>query len=215
MKIAFLHTSKSHINLFSEIVKKVNPAIKMTHYVNEELLEFSKKTGEANQQGFRDEVDKIRGIENGFIICTCSTYGAFCEDKKNIFRIDQPIAEYIISNFSNIGIAYTLDSTKEISKKLLEEIADETSNSIHITEIDCSDFWRWFEQGDIEKYEVGIANRIKQKSANFEVVFLAQASMEGAKKYFLDEKYKVVSSPEFGVKKYLEMMFNIEASLKT
>lgn len=187
----------------------VNPTVEVTHYVNEELLAFSKITGKADEKGFRDEVAKIRVIESSFVICTCSTYGAFCNDKKNVFRIDQPIAEYIISNFSNIGVVYTLNSTKEVSKKLLEKIANKKGKSIQITEIDCSDCWARFEQGEIEKYESGIANLVRQEAKKIEVIFLAQASMEGVKKYLLEEKYKVVSSSEFGVKKYLEMMSKI------
>lgn len=97
-----------------------------------------------------------------------------------------------------------MSSTKKTSKALIERLAKERKKSIQMIEIDCSICWQWFEKEDMERYEVEIANQIKLQTEHIEVVFLAQASMEGAKKYLTNEKYEVVSSPEFGVKRYLE-----------
>lgn len=205
MKITFLHTSNSHINRFEKIVKEIDENIETEHFVNEEILEAALKTGNIDANGFIKEIGRIKTGTYGKIICTCSTYGELCDDK-DVFRIDKPIAENIVSKYSKIGIAFTAISTKEKSKSLLKKIAKKQGEQIEIIEINCEDCWRWFQEGEIKKYSSEIANRIKQKRNDFEVVFLAQASMEGAKEYLVNENYKTVSSPKFGIEKYVELI---------
>jgi len=204
MKLTFLHTSKSHIKRFEAIIQKLDGTIQIQHYVNEKLLEHAIKLGQVDKIGFQNEINRIRkdGMES--IICTCSTYGELCNPDKNIFRIDQPAGEYLVSNFSKIGIAFTVDSTKNTSKSLLEKLAKEIKKPIQIIEIDCQHAWEWFEKGVMNNYEFEIASQIKNVAKNVEAIFLAQASMEGAKKYLVEETFEVVSSPEFGVSKILE-----------
>ena len=48
-----------------------------------------------------------------------------------------------------------------------------------------------------------IAKKIKSFENDVEVVFLAQASMEGSINYLKDFSKKIYSSPEFGIKEYL------------
>ena len=45
MDIAFLHTSKTHVDRFEKIIKLVNNTIKTKHYVNEDLLKHTLLTG--------------------------------------------------------------------------------------------------------------------------------------------------------------------------
>ncbi len=204
MKITLLHTSNAHVKRFDRIAESIGKSIEIEHHVNEELLEIAKSTGQIDRVHFEKELMKIRENNGKFIICTCSTYGNLCDENDKVYRIDKPIAEYIVSNFSNIGIAYTIASTKKISQALIEEIAKINQKPINLFEIDCQSCWNWFEKGEFEKYEREIANQIKNKADKYEVVFLAQASMEGAKNYLKNENYKVVSSPEYGMKNYIE-----------
>jgi len=108
----------------------------------------------------------------------------------------------------NWKIAFTTKSTRQISKQLLKNMASQQSKSIEIIEIDCSHCWDWFTKGDFERYEMDIANTIKNQSNKMGVVFLAQASMEGAKKYLEYEKYEIVSSPEYGMRTFIEKIKN-------
>lgn len=205
MKITFLHTSASHINRFQKIVHKIDNTIKINHFVNEQLLKTALKTGKVDKEGFANEIQKIKNNKFENIICTCSTYGDLCNEDEKVYRIDQPVAEFIVSNYSTIGLAFTAKSTKEKSMELLKKMAKRINKQIEIKELDCQHCWTWFEKGDFESYEVEIANQIKKMGNNCEVIFLAQASMEGAKKHLEKEKYEVVSSPKFGVQKYIEI----------
>ncbi len=206
MKIAFLHTSDSHIIRFDKIVNEIDKTINIEHFVNEQLLETALKTGQIDKENFYNETQKIKAHEFKNIICTCSTYGELCNEDEQVYRIDKPIVELIVANFSSIGIAFTAKSTQKKSNELVQETAEKKGKEIKIHEIDCQHCWTWFEKGDSYKYEIEIANQIKKTGNNCDVIFLAQASMEGAKKFLLKEKYKTVSSPKFGVEEFIALI---------
>lgn len=208
MKITFLHTSSSHIKRFDEIVSSLDPKIKTEHHVNQKLLEVAQNKGQIDREGFEKEIAKIKRNKNEYIICTCSTYGSLCNPNENVFRIDQPIGQYLVKKYSTIGIAYTASTTKAVSLQLINRLAKEIQKPINIFEIDCHHCWSWFEKGELKKYEFEIASQIKKQVSDCDVIFLAQASMEGAKKHLTNEKYEVVSSPEFGIKNYLKYIKN-------
>ena len=138
MNIAFLHTSKAHINPFEKLIKLINNTIKTKHYVNDELLTYALLEGKANSTGFKNCINEIKKDKPSCIICTCSTYGEEAEKYKNVYRIDNLITEYIVEKHHKIGLVFTANSTKDISKKLLYKIAKKKHKEITIIECDCS-----------------------------------------------------------------------------
>lgn len=201
--IAFLHTSKIHIERFEDLVRKFDKDVTTKHFVNEELLEKALINGKPDTSSFKNEIEKIKGYNPDLIICTCSTYGKLSEDN-NIERIDKPIIQYIVGNYNRIGLVYTANSTKTISKDLICKLAIEQNREIEVVNCDCSSEWTYFEHKDLIKYEKGIAEKIKHIAPKVDVIFLAQASMEGAKKYLTDIEKDILSSPEFGIKELMK-----------
>ncbi|WP_369048475.1 hypothetical protein [Tenacibaculum sp. UWU-22] len=202
--IAFLHTSEIHIQRFEKLVRKYDKNVTVKHFVNEKLLETALLSGKADSELFKNEIENIKKKNPSLLICTCSTYGEECDNHTTVYRIDKPVIEYMVQNYTKIGLAFTAHSTKKVSENLILKVASELNKQIEILNCDCSEFWTYFENKDIEKYEKGIAKSIEQIASKVEVVFLAQASMEGAKTYLTDLKKEVLSSPEFGIKKLLK-----------
>jgi len=161
-------------------------------------------TGILDFENFKNQIQEIKKHPVQLIICTCTTYGQACDKFKNVERIDQPLVEYLVSNYSKIAMAYSAASTKKTSKTLLQKSAASQNKKIAIIECDCTSSWQYFEVEDIESYEKSIAQQIKKTASNADVVFLAQASMEGAIKYLEKDHREFISSGEYGVKKFLE-----------
>ena len=198
--IAFLHTSKVHIDRFEALVKKFNPSIETKHFVNKTLLDNALNNGHTDAALFSKEIAAIRKEAPSLVICTCSTYGAESDNHENVLRIDKPIIEYMVKNHFKIGLVYTANSTKTVSEDLLLETAETQQKPIEITLCDCSEYWPYFEAGNLEAYRKNIANTIRNIADKVDVIFLAQASMEGAKNYLTDLKVPIYTSPEFGIK---------------
>jgi len=200
--IAFLHTSNVHVQRFENLVKKFDKNIQTRHYVNENLLSYALKNNQLDSKGFNDELQNIKKTNPNLIICTCSTYGEEC-DGNDIKRIDFPIANYLVSKHKKIALVYTASSTERVSSNLIQRIANNKNKEVEILTCNCSESWIHFENNDFEKYEKTIASKIKKIATKADVVFLAQASMEGVKKHLPNLGIEVFSSPEFGIKNYL------------
>ncbi|WP_152287381.1 hypothetical protein [Flavicella marina] len=204
--IAFLHTSKIHIPKFENLVREFNSDIEIQHFVNESLLAEAIEMGEVNQIKFVDQINKIEKTDPMLVICTCSTLGTACDATQNVHRIDRPIANYLSENYKKIGLAFTANSTKLASTVLLSEAAKSQGKSIEIIPIDCSSAWTYYLQNDFERYESEIAKCLLEKQDAVDVVFLAQASMEGAIEKAKGYSKEIYTSPAYGVKTILKQL---------
>ncbi|MBX2844340.1 MAG: hypothetical protein KTR26_21420 [Flammeovirgaceae bacterium] len=198
--IALLHTGEVHVERFEKIIKEHFDGLEISHFVNTEILDRALKDGELDEENFQKEVAKIQKNNPDLIICTCSTYGELSEQTEGVVRIDLPIADYIVSKYSKIGVVFTAKSTKDTSNRLLLNRAKIQGKNIELVNYDCSEFWSHFEEGNFELYEKGIARKIEEVEGEVEVFFLAQASMQGAKNYLTHLKKEVLTSPEYGIK---------------
>lgn len=206
MKIAFLHTLSANEHRFEQIVRSLMPTIDAAHFVDEELLRTALRDQQADATAFAGLVDDIRSQKYDHIICTCSTYGELCDTSDQVYCIDRPIAEEIVRTYTKIGLAFTAASTRDISRRLLEDIAAEQQKKIVLEELDCQHCWPHFVAGDQTAYVTEVAKTIEQTAGDCEVVFLAQASMEGAKALLEAMPFAVASSPDFGVAALLKQI---------
>jgi len=145
--ITFLHTAKANVKRFEDLIRKYDQEVEIRHFVYEDLLRRALAEGRADSASFKIEAEKVKKETTGMIVCTCSSYGDECELVSGIERIDKPAVEYLVQNYQNIGLAFTVKSTVPVSKKLVEDSARQLNKSIEITLIDCSDCWKYFEQG--------------------------------------------------------------------
>ncbi|MEH0154966.1 hypothetical protein V6R21_12545 [Limibacter armeniacum] len=202
--VAFLHTSSSHIKRFDLLLSQNNIQTPVTHFVNEELLQSALTDGKVDLEGFHDQINRIK--EKGFlsIVCTCSTYGVEADKLEGVERIDRPAVEYLLQNYKKIVVAFTANATKVSTLTLFKEVSDSLGMVSHIEFCDCSAAWAHFENGNMEAYELAIADFIKSVAEEADAVFLAQASMEGAKKYLTTLNIEIVSSALLGVRYFLK-----------
>ncbi|MFC2109728.1 hypothetical protein ACFLRU_01270 [Bacteroidota bacterium] len=203
--IALLHTLEANKDKFEKIIRKVDSKVAIKHFVNENLLKTALATGQSDSTSFKVEIEKIKKENPSLIICTCSTYGEDCDKEIDVYRIDRPIAEYIVQKYTRIGLAYAATSTKKISERLLLDISSNLEKDITILNCDCTEFWPNYEAKNYEAYEKGIAEKIKSIEPKVDVVFLAQASMENTKKHLSHLKKEVLASPEFGILQLLKL----------
>jgi hypothetical protein len=202
--IVFLHTSTIHVSRFNKVLDRLHYKGKVEHFVNESLLKGATELGKIDEFGFKTQIKKIRAKTDALIICTCSTYGALTKELQGVVRIDEPLANYMVRNYSKIGVAYTALSTVEVTMTLLNTIDLERKNVVYKM-IDCTTAWQFLENGDMIGYNDTITKTVLNEASGVEAVYLAQASMDGVED-FLSEKLnkEVLSSSFLGVKEYLK-----------
>ena len=203
--MVFLHTSPVHISRFNAILNALHYKHEVRHYVNEALLNTVLETGCLDKVGFKKQLDTIRKETHEVVLCTCSTYGTLTEGFDDVERIDYPLANYVVSHYQFVGVAYTVKSTLMVTMELLHAVADKNGKKVSCSMIDCTSAWPHFESGDLEAYDNEISNIISKESLNVDVVYLAQASMDGVERTLSDQLGKeVLSTPLFCVNAYLK-----------
>lgn len=202
--IAFLHTTKVLKERFENLVRKFDKDIPIQHVVNEDLLSYALREGEVDMDSFKKDVAALQRLKPTLLICTCSTYGEAADSLKGVHRIDFPIAEYLVRNYSKIALVYAASSTKVVSENILKKQAELHRKEIDIQLVDCVAAWKYFEKGDTKVYAKAIANEIQKIEQDVDVVFLAQASMEGAIQLLDNFSKPIYSSPEFGIQSFLK-----------
>ncbi len=202
--LIFLHTSPLHVDRFNKVLDLLAFRGEVKHVVNEELLTFALKTGKIDSLAFANQIaDFNLSTTKNKVLCTCSTYGQLTDEYENVYRVDEALAYYFVMNYDKIGLAYTVQSTFDISVNLLESIAKKLDKVITIESIDCTSSWSFFLNSDMASYNKSITEYILKKIDCIDAVFLAQASMDGVEGLIKTEK-EVLSSTFLGVRKFIK-----------
>jgi hypothetical protein len=205
-KLAFLHTSAVHIQTFNTLIEKLGLNVEVIHKVDESLL--SRAQIASNSEGLTKDVQKqVKLLANEgarVVVCTCSSIGAITENLTldgdiKTFRIDRAMADKAVLEGRNILVLAALESTLTPTYDLLVESANNLQQQVNFEIIKIPQAWGMFEKGEIENYHQCIADFIKTKANDYDVIVLAQASMAGAAKLCLDLSTPILSSPELGL----------------
>ena len=109
------------------------------------------------------------------------------------------MAEKAVEIGSRIIVAAALESTIAPTSDLILETAEARQKSVELIEILCNNAWSKFEEGNQKGYFSEIAQNIKAKAPEGDVIVLAQASMAGAANLCPEISVPILSSPEIGL----------------
>lgn len=213
MKACLLHTTQSHIERFTPLLKAAHKSSEIEQIVEEDLLRAAETSGGLTLE-IKQRILSIfdNQIESGVevILVTCSTLGGIAEEYPNykgckILRIDEALAELSIATADNLAIICAVETTLDPTEKLFLETAArlgkyETKVTMHLV----PDAWDHFLNGDIHAYESSIAEYITAQCQSAEAIILAQASMSDVEKLLKDENRPILSSPALGIKALLD-----------
>jgi hypothetical protein len=110
------------------------------------------------------------------------------------------MADYAINIGTRIGVAATLETTLEPTKRLLISRASFASKNIQIDDRLCDGAFDALQEGDNIKHDEIVSKAIKDLAQNNDVVVLAQASMARTVESLPENlREKVLSSPRLGI----------------
>jgi len=211
MVIGFLHTAPEHTATFDQlIVQQGGLEAGRCHIVAPELLIEAMDRGIDDADVRRRLVEALGQFPAGIdrIVVTCSTLGGVAEalappDGPPVTRVDRPMADAAIAVGGRIGVAYSISSTVVPTTALLWEVAEATGRHVDLDLIDCEDAWHHFIAGDRGSYVEQVADLIRRRAHDIDVVVLAQASMAPAVSLLDDLDIPVLASPELAVSRAL------------
>ena len=206
MKPGFLHTAQSHIQLFDEVLLSVGGPDAL-HQVDESLLSdaIAGESPDILRQRALKLLEELAAQGCQSIACTCSTLGSLLEDETAgglvVQRIDRAAADALM-NYDRVLVLCALESAAQAADTLLEEskvlLASQTEWVITLV----PNAWDKFQADDQQGYFEAIGEFANGISDGFDAVFLAQASMMGAKK--LCSHHQVFTSVETCVQRLIQ-----------
>lgn len=210
MAIGFLHTAPEHTATFDGlVVRHGGLGAPRSHRVVPELLRAAVERGTDDAEVRARLSEALAAFPDGVdhVVVTCSTLGGIAEelasaDGPTVTRVDRPMAEAAVAAGSRIGLGYSLESTVVPTTSLLWEVARDAGRAIDLDLIGCESAWKHFESGDLPRYLAEIADAIRLRARDVDVVVLAQASMAPASELLRDTGVPVLSSPELAVRRF-------------
>ena len=125
-----------------------------------------------------------------------------------IFKIDEPMADKAVSVARRIGVAATLKTTLEPTKRLLQARARLAGKTISLSETLCPGAFETLQQGDAATHDEMVRNAVTDLLTQCDIVVLAQASMARAVQSLGQSQDRVLTSPRLGVTRVIDYLNN-------
>ncbi|MFZ6641251.1 Asp/Glu/hydantoin racemase [Undibacterium sp. TC4M20W] len=214
-QFAFLHTSPVHVEGFDALVQELAPGLKVHHHVDESLLIAAQQFGATDAAVIQKVEAAMHAASTNcatgyvsMVVCTCSSIGGIAERMNGrsglqAARIDRAMADRAVALGPRILLVAALESTLDPTTELLMESARAAGKTIEISTLLSEQAWGYFLQGDRQAYLQAISDAVRlalqDKTADIDVVVLAQASMAAAAEELSDLGAEVLTSPRLGV----------------
>lgn len=213
-RLAFLHTSPIHVETFDRLVKQMDPAVEVQHFVAEELLADAQRLGADDPALIRRVQQSMADAAAGgaaLVVCTCSTIGGAAERTPpaagfGVARIDRAMADRAARQGPRILLVAALESTVRPTEELLQESAEALGTEVVVEPLLVEGAWSHFLHDDRGAYMETVAGAVRGAASRADVVVLAQASMAGAAELLQALPIEVLSSPRLGVEDALERL---------
>lgn len=215
-KFALIHTGTGVVPVISAIVNELNPGLDIINLVDDSIV----RSIAANNNVVPSAV--VRRLSAFFVfaeemgavgaLLTCSSVNEVVDVASKLvsipcFKIDQPMADKAVSMGVKIGVAATLRTTMEPTKRLLCSRAALAHKEVFLEESLCDGAYDALQTGDPAKHDQIVGAAIASLAEKNDVVVLAQASMARAiEPLSVSLKEKVLTSPRLGVTAALQAL---------
>ncbi len=215
MKIGVIHATMNAVEPLMAVFKKNAPETTVLNFLNENLLFRANAVGGADYKGLRaftKLVFEAVDAEVDGIIVACSVFCPFVPLMRNftdipMIAIDNPMLERAVNEGKKIGILATTAPSAPSAKRQLEKMAAEENKTLEFDMEIITDAMVALKAGDVEKHNEIIAEAGKRLvERGCDTLVLSQITMACAAEKMKNFGVNVLSSPEEGYKKIVEMV---------
>ena len=214
-KVAIIHTSLVSIDYLKSLFNSVIPEVQIYNIIDDSLLkEVMEYNGitDGIVHRMRNYINSAENLGADAIFSQCSSMGpaidaVMKECKIPILKVDQAMAEKAVSIGKKIAVVATVASTLIPSCQLIETCAQEAGKQVDISEqlVDGA-LDILLNEGDKERHNKMVLDKIKSLEGQFDVIVLAQGSMVVLVPFLKEVKTPTLTSPELGVRKMREVL---------
>ena len=215
MTLTFFHTAPGNAAMLEALATEMAPEVSVKHVFGPELLDEAVKAGSMSEDLQHRISDRLlkETLQADIVVLTCSTVGAAAEavsltTSAPVQRIDKAMAEAAVAAGPRILVAACLESTVRPTCDLIQSVATAQNKQVHLDVILLTEAWPILQAGSPEGYVQAIADGLRPKADQADVIVLAQASMAKAEQLLADLPIPVLSSPRLGVAAAIRQLRN-------
>lgn len=213
-KVAIIHTSLVSHKVLNDMFAKAAPEIQVINIVDDSLLKEVSTVGHITPSLINrmcKYYDAAASLGVDLIFNQCSSVGEAAQIAARtvnvpVLRIDQPMAEKAVQLGRRIGVVATVKSTMEPSCNLIRSMATKAGKEVEVIPYLVDGALNVLMREGQQKHNVLVKGVIEKCAEECDVVVLAQGSMIVLLPELADIKKPVLSSPELGVERAIEMV---------
>lgn len=214
-KLAIIHTTPVTVDSLKALAAELLPGLTMMNWVDDSILPQLMENGaqiDEIEERFTQYALFAEKAGATCILSACSSIGELVARVQPqlqipIIRIDEAMAEYAVSSAHTIGVAATLETTLQPTKRLLIGKAKQSDKSVHIESVVASSAYQKLLAGDKDGHDEELAAILRSLAAKTDLVVLAQASMARVISQFApEEQAKFLSSPRLAMQRVKQLI---------
>ena len=214
MKITAVYTGQGLCEPLCALLKKELPGLELTNIVDDSIIADVIRAGGVTKAVTRRligyySVAQERGTD--FILNTCSSVGEVAELGTRmisvpILRIDRPMAETAVKNFSRIAVIATLPTTLEPTIRLVQSVAAEQNRQVTVLNGLAEGAYQALVAGSPQEHDRRIEEAARRLADQADCFVLAQGSMMRMQEKLAQISGKTVLSSPVCCAEYLKTL---------
>lgn len=214
-KLALISTGVSVVEPIMSIIREFDPHLEVFNIVDDSIVNCIATNSNEISPLVKRKLATYAALaeENGAdaMLVTCSSISEVVDFiapfvRIPVFKIDQPMARHAVKVGRTIGIAATLVTTLEPTKRLILSEAEKVQKEVRLEESLCNGAFESLVSGDVESHDTLVRNAVLELLQKCDVVVLAQASMARAVSKIEVGEDRVLTSPRLGVQRVVNYL---------
>lgn len=213
-RLGLVHATLNSVQPINEAFREHAPEVKVLNFLDESLIEDLNKQGFVSPDLLRRLAALIEKAEQSKvdgILLTCSSFSTYVPEISRLFQVpvlsaDYAMLEQAVMDGTRIGVVATVPAAGPVTEQQLFEIAAEMNRQIEVRTEIVSEAFEALQQGDSERHDTLIHERINLLAETCDLVLLAQFSMARALKTYHGSDVPVLTSPEISIRKILSVI---------
>ena len=209
IKIGVIHTNAATLQSTSELIKNTIDDAVIMNILDDTILPDMAMENNVDyvRQRWITYAKTLADMGADAVLSACSTVGPFAEEADTILnipvlRIDDAMAEEAAKIGNNITVLATFRPTLKPTTDLIKR----KNPNAEIKTILIDEAYTALGNGDRQKHDCLILEKVSEEAENADVIVLAQASMASALENSGLDTDKILTSPVLGIKKLKKIL---------
>ncbi|MFD2215541.1 aspartate/glutamate racemase family protein [Metabacillus endolithicus] len=219
-KIGLIHATPNSVIAMENAIDEFAPNVNYQNFIDKELLDAVNREGKVTGKLVRRIIKLIEKAEESGVdgvALSCSSFTPFVPQIESLFdfpvvSVDMAMLEKAVTIGEKIGVIATVAAAGPTTTKLIKEIANNKQKEIEIVTETIIEASEAMKNGDSQRHDMLIQEKIHELAKVCDVIVIAQLSMVRALGSVGEISVPILSSGETAIKSLLSKLQHLETT---